>query len=254
MGADENTGTAALFLSISGFLFVGVNADRFFFDRSPSVLRNPTASQHPHAFDDIQTDSRIEMIRKDDEDRETSNQGSQTNLLARYAMGADENTGTAAPFLSISDFLFVGVNACRFSFDRSPSVVRDPIASQDPHTFDDIQTDSQIEMIRKNDEDRGSSNQRAQKNLLTDDSMNADDFVIELPASFQFKVQSVDLAKLFVIRDKKIERKKNRLYEKMGIPNTSNIINHSKKIFVSRSVNRSNNSSNNVTRSQGNHQ
>ncbi len=45
------------------------------------------------------------------------------------------------------------------------------------------------------------------KYILTDDSMNADDFVIELPASFQFQAQSVDLAKLFVIRDKKTEKR-----------------------------------------------
>lgn len=57
----------------------------------------------------------------------------------------------------------------------------------------------------------------------------------------------------YVIRDKKILKKKNRLFEKMELPPTNDVINHSKRIFLSQSRDRSINNSNHSVYSKGNH-
>ncbi len=60
-----------------------------------------------------------------------------------------------------------------------------------------------------------------------------DDFVKQLPTSYQFKLQPVDLAKLRTIRKEKNEEKRRRLFEKMGIPITSTRV-RPKKILLSK--------------------
>jgi predicted metalloenzyme YecM len=61
----------------------------------------------------------------------------------------------------------------------------------------------------------------------------ADDFVTELATSHQFKLQAVDRAKLLKIRTEKINKRRARLFEQMGIPLQENII-RPKKIFLSK--------------------
>lgn len=158
------------------------------------------------------------------------------------------------PFLpTVIHFLFSEINLNGFSSNSSPLSVHHEVSMQNTEIFDDIQTESRIEIISNDKQNRKDSNSRSQTVTFRNDSINADDFVTNLPSSFQFKVQSVDLAKLYVIRDKKILKKKNRLFEKMGLPLTNDIVNHSKKIFLSQSRDRSSNNSNHVDYNKGNH-
>jgi hypothetical protein len=61
----------------------------------------------------------------------------------------------------------------------------------------------------------------------------ADDFVAELATSHQFKLQAVDHAKLLKIRIEKINKRRARLFEQMGIPLQENKM-RPKKIFLSK--------------------
>lgn len=133
----------------------------------------------------------------------------------------------------------------------STANVRDKVSVTKTVSFDDIQTESRIEIVRNDPKDGRNSNPRSQTDLIADDSMFVDDFVIELPTSFQFKLQAVDHAKLLVIRDKKIEKKKNRLFEKMGLPSANDMTIRRKKIFLSQSANRPDNNSNDAVYSKG---
>lgn len=63
------------------------------------------------------------------------------------------------------------------------------------------------------------------------------DFVVETPALHQFNLRSVDLAKLQVVRTEKNNRKKKRLFEKMGLIDEPSNNTTAKKIFISKQVN-----------------
>jgi propanediol dehydratase large subunit len=72
-----------------------------------------------------------------------------------------------------------------------------------------------------------------QLNVTVADSQVGDDFIAELSSCHEFTLRPVDLAKLLVIRNKKINKKKARLFEQMGLSNvTENTT--SKKIFISK--------------------
>ncbi|CAF4174369.1 unnamed protein product [Rotaria sp. Silwood2] len=73
-----------------------------------------------------------------------------------------------------------------------------------------------------------------QCNVTFENSQANDDFVAELPSSYQFKLQPVDLAKLLVIRSKKINKKMTRLYKEMGLSDVTDDTTTSKKIFISK--------------------
>ncbi len=64
-------------------------------------------------------------------------------------------------------------------------------------------------------------------------SMANDDFIAELPSSYQFKLQVVDRAKLQQIRTAKNNKSRARQFEQMGIPIEENII-RPRKIFLSK--------------------
>jgi hypothetical protein len=56
---------------------------------------------------------------------------------------------------------------------------------------------------------------------------------------YGFHLQPVDLAKLLVIRKEKIKKKNDRLFEQMGLSNTTNATATSKKIFLSKQTTQS---------------
>ncbi len=60
-----------------------------------------------------------------------------------------------------------------------------------------------------------------------------DDFVAELKTSYEFRLQAVDHTKLLTIRTAKINKRRARLFEQMGLPLEENII-RPKKIFLSK--------------------
>jgi hypothetical protein len=62
----------------------------------------------------------------------------------------------------------------------------------------------------------------------------------------------VDLAKLLVIRNKKINKKKDRLFEKMGLTNIINDRTTSKKIFISKQNKIATSTINKTTVNEGN--
>ncbi|CAF1298523.1 unnamed protein product [Rotaria sordida] len=64
-------------------------------------------------------------------------------------------------------------------------------------------------------------------------SSDFDDFVIELPTSWEFKLQPVDRVKLLKIRTEKINKRRARLFEKMGVTLEEKTI-RPKKIFLSK--------------------
>ena len=163
----------------------------------PNVDENRELStRNMETFDDIQTDSRIEIISNDKENRKF------------------------------------------------------PIRNTE--TFDDIQIDSPMETMPNDDESQKKSNRRSPTNRVTDDSMDSYDFVTNLDKKHRFSINTKDLAKLFAIRQKKIQKKKNRLFEKMGLPIVNDTVNHPKQIFLSQSMNRSNNNINHVIHSKSN--
>ena len=71
-----------------------------------------------------------------------------------------------------------------------------------------------------------------QLNENVQDSQIVNDFVALLPATHQFTLRPVDLAKLLVIRTQKLKNKKDRLLEKMGLSDNMSIQTTSKKIFI----------------------
>jgi hypothetical protein len=74
----------------------------------------------------------------------------------------------------------------------------------------------------------------SQPNLLDKNSNEQEDFHVQLPSSFNFKLQPVDLVKLKSIRTKKINKKEARLYEAMGLPIETDKTTNKKKIFISK--------------------
>ncbi|CAF3205771.1 unnamed protein product [Rotaria sp. Silwood2] len=73
-----------------------------------------------------------------------------------------------------------------------------------------------------------------QLNENIQDAEIGNDFVAETPVLHQFHLRSLDLAKLQLIRAEKTKKKKNRLLEKMGLFNESDIPTNAKKIFISK--------------------
>lgn len=67
-----------------------------------------------------------------------------------------------------------------------------------------------------------------------------DDFQLALKSSYQFKISSVDLAKLKTIRKKKIDRKRIHLFEQMGIPIQIDDKSSKKRIVISNRTKSSN--------------
>lgn len=130
------------------------------------------------------------------------------------------------------------------SVNSYPSIRRNNVPVRNVNAVNDVQNESRIEIIVNGDENQRNSDQRSQTGPINDDSMVADDFFIELPSSFTFKIQSVDLAKLSLIRNKKIERKKNLLLEKMGLLNINDLTLPSKRILLSTSRNESHKNNN----------
>ena len=101
-----------------------------------------------------------------------------------------------------------------------------------------IDAESRIEFVRSDWNERD-FNQGSQI-ITTDDSALVEDFTMELPSSFNFRVPSVTLAQLHSIRNGKNQRKKNRLLQKMGLSSNDDLISRSKKISLSSSSVRSN--------------
>ncbi len=73
-------------------------------------------------------------------------------------------------------------------------------------------------------------------NLLDKNSNEKEDFQIQLPSSFDFKLQPVDLVKLKSIRTKKNNKKEARLYKAMGLPIEIDETTNKKKIFISKKI------------------
>jgi hypothetical protein len=67
-----------------------------------------------------------------------------------------------------------------------------------------------------------------------EDFEEEDDFQAQLQSSYQFKVNSVDLAKLKAIRTKKLNKKRASLFEAMGIPIEVDNKSHKKKICFAK--------------------
>lgn len=72
-----------------------------------------------------------------------------------------------------------------------------------------------------------------QSSMSSKKSALDDDFVTELKTSYEFRLQAVDHTKLLTIRTAKINKRRARLFEQMGLPIEENII-RPKKIFLSR--------------------
>ncbi len=73
-----------------------------------------------------------------------------------------------------------------------------------------------------------------QLNATTGSSEEDDDFHTQLPSSYQFKLQSMDLVKLKSIQTTKINKKRCRLFEERGLPIEVDKISNEKKIFLSK--------------------
>ncbi|CAF4693640.1 unnamed protein product, partial [Rotaria sp. Silwood2] len=76
----------------------------------------------------------------------------------------------------------------------------------------------------------------SQLDVLDENSNEQEDFHIQLPSSFNFKLQPVDLVKLKSIRTKKNNKKEARLYEAMGLPIEIDKTTNKKKIFISKTI------------------
>ena len=71
--------------------------------------------------------------------------------------------------------------------------------------------------------------------IFTDEALQyEDDFHTKLPSSYEFNVQPVDLVKLKSIRTTKINKKRDHLFEKMGLPLPSRNKRQKRKIFLKR--------------------
>lgn len=71
-------GTVGISSSINQFLLVEINVNSFSFNSSPSFVRNNGPVQNKETFDDIQTDSRMEIMPNDDETRTFPIQNTET--------------------------------------------------------------------------------------------------------------------------------------------------------------------------------
>jgi hypothetical protein len=73
-----------------------------------------------------------------------------------------------------------------------------------------------------------------QFNDVTRNSEEEDDFHIKLSSSYSFTLKSTDLGKLTSIRAAKINKKRCRLFQEMGLPIEVDKTSVKKKIFISK--------------------
>ncbi|CAF4196118.1 unnamed protein product, partial [Rotaria sordida] len=93
----------------------------------------------------------------------------------------------------------------------------------------------------------------SQLDVLDENPYEQEDFHIQLPPSFNFKLQPVDLVKLQSIRTKKNNKKEPRLHEPMGLPIEIDKTTNKKKIFISKTI-KTNTINNNISASHDSNQ
>ncbi|CAF1463253.1 unnamed protein product, partial [Rotaria sordida] len=88
----------------------------------------------------------------------------------------------------------------------------------------------------------------SQLGVLDENPNEQEDFHIQLPSSFNFKLQPVDLMKLQSIRTNKNYKKEARLYTAMGLPIEIDTTTNKKTIFISKTI-KTNTINNNINAS-----